>query len=103
MKESTIQLKIIKALQERGIYCWRNANLVRYDTKTRQYLSNPQHKSGVGDIIAILPGGIHCEIEVKTPTGKQSPAQAIHQRRVQECGGRYILARSVADVVDNLS
>jgi len=103
MAESDIQLKILKRLQANSIYCWRNGNLARYDTKTHQYLSNPQHKAGVGDIIGLLPNGQHLEIEVKTATGKQSPVQLIHQKRIEANGGVYLLARDIKTVDNRLA
>ena len=56
---------------------------------------------GVPDILAILPKGIFCGIEVKTERGKQSADQILFQKRSERLGARYILARSVEDV-DNL-
>lgn len=65
---------------------------------TGGYRASSQSKKGIADILAILPGGIHLEIEVKSKVGKQSPDQAIHQKRVEALGGVYILARSVKDI-----
>jgi len=100
--ENRIQSAIIKKLQSNGVYCWRNSNAALYDSKLNNgrggYRYNPQAKRGVADILGILPGGQHLEIEVKTEAGKQSPDQAIHEKRVTELGGVYILARSVKDV-----
>ncbi len=62
------------------------------------YRFSSQGKRGVADIIGILPGGQHLEIEVKSTVGKQSPEQMIHQKRVEELGGMYIVARSVKDI-----
>jgi len=101
MKESDIQLKIIKKLQAAGIYVWRNNTTGLYDAKLRGYRSNPYQLKGVGDILGVLPDGRHLEVEVKTAKGKQSPDQAIHAKRVTGLGGVYILARGVEDV-DNL-
>ena len=39
-------------------------------------------------------------IEVKSPTGKQTPVQQVTQRATEACGGTYILARSAQDVRD---
>ena len=98
MKESQIQTKILKHLLAHGVYCWRNNTMGVYDPKIGGYRYNPISKAGVGDIIAILPGGQHCEIEVKSATGKQSPNQFLHQQRVEKLGGKYILARNIKDV-----
>lgn len=103
MKESTLQLKILKHLQSKGYYCWRNGNLARYDPRTGTYLQNPQHLSGLSDIICILNDGRHCAIEVKTEKGRQSPAQAIHAKRLTDRGAVYLLVRSVEEVESALS
>lgn len=97
MKETIIQLKILKHLQAKGIYCWRNNNGALWDPKLRIYRNNPLMKPGIADIIAVH-NGKHIEIECKTDVGRQSPAQKIHQKRIEAAGGVYILARSVEDV-----
>lgn len=97
--EGKIQLAILKYLQSHSVYCWRNANLT--PQRNGRYLYNPQHKSGLGDIICVIKG-IHTEIEVKTKTGRQSHVQRIHQQRLEDEGGVYILARSVEDVEKKL-
>jgi hypothetical protein len=98
--ESAILTKILKHLEKQGLYCWRNQGGATYDAKLRGYRSNVYAKKGVGDIICILGNGSgrHVEIEVKAPKGKQSPDQKIHEKRVTELGGVYVLAKSVADV-----
>lgn len=55
---------------------------------------------GSADILGCLrPSGRFLAIEVKTPTGRQSDAQANFQRVITQAGGLYILARSVEDAV----
>lgn len=98
--ESAILTKILKHLEKQGLYCWRNNNGATYDAKLRGYRANVYAKKGIGDIVCILPGGKHMEIEVKANT-KQSPDQKIHEKRVTELGGVYVLAHSVSDV-DNV-
>lgn len=97
MLESKIQLKILKHLQAKGVYCWRNNNGALWDPKLRIYRNNPLMKPGIADIIAVH-NGRHIEIECKTAVGRQSPAQKIHQKRIEQAGGIYILARSIEDV-----
>lgn len=53
---------------------------------------------GAADLEGILPGGRHLEIEVKTVEGEQSGAQRAFQALVEQAGGLYVVARSVADV-----
>jgi hypothetical protein len=100
--EGRIQLAVIKALQKAGVYCWRNNNGATYDPKINRYRSNPLAKKGIADIVGILPDGRHLEVEVKTKTGKLSPEQVMHGKRVRELGGTYIIARSVEDVKELL-
>ena len=53
---------------------------------------------GQADLTGILPDGRRLEIEVKSPTGRQSPDQQAYQRIIEKFNGVYILARSVEDV-----
>lgn len=53
---------------------------------------------GSADILGIRRGGQFLAIEVKSAVGRQRPEQIAFQRMVEEYGGVYILARSVADV-----
>jgi len=102
MGESQIQTKIIKQLQSKGVYCWRQNNAATYDAKMNSgqggYRASSQSKKGIADILGVLPGGIHLEIEVKSKIGKQSPDQFIHQKKIEALGGVYVLARSVKDI-----
>lgn len=54
---------------------------------------------GIPDIICIVKGQ-YVGIEVKTPKGKMSEHQLKWQARIKDNGGRYILARSVDDVIE---
>ena len=101
LRENKIQLQILKWLRENDYFCWRNANIQRYTEG--KYVNNPYHKSGQGDIIVVLKGGQHFEIECKTEKGKQSVVQAIHERRIKSLGGYYLVARSLEDVKTFLS
>ena len=60
-------------------------------------------EKGIPDIICIEKGtGRYCGVEVKTATGKMSEHQLKWKQRIEAAGGRYILARSVDDVVNAL-
>jgi hypothetical protein len=50
--------------------------------------------SGVSDLIILRPGEV-IFVEVKTPTGTQSPSQKIFQSIVEALGFRYLLVRSL--------
>ena len=62
-----------------------------------------RHQQGLGsrrgfpDLTA-LKNGVTLYIEIKTPTGRQSPYQVEFQRICESHGGTYILARSVDDI-----
>lgn len=54
---------------------------------------------GQGDIGGLLrPAGRRLEIECKSVTGKQSPAQKAFQAMTEAFGGLYVLARRLTDV-----
>jgi len=95
--ESSIQLAILKHLRSKSVFCWR-AQPHTYNSKLGIHVSSPYNMPGQPDIIAILPGGIFCGIEVKTPKGKQSPDQILFQKRAEALGARYVVARSIEDV-----
>lgn len=54
---------------------------------------------GMPDILARGSQGAVIWIEVKSPTGKQSPDQVIWQRDSERFGDIYIVARKVEDVM----
>lgn len=53
---------------------------------------------GVCDRVAIKDGRV-LFIEIKAPNGRQSDHQKRFQKYIEMCGGEYILARSVEDVM----
>lgn len=57
--------------------------------------------SGVSDLIFIYKGK-HLYLEVKTPAGRQDPAQREFEGRIQANGFSYYLVRSVPEVHDIL-
>jgi Holliday junction resolvase len=59
-------------------------------------------EKGIPDIICII-NGIYTAIEVKAPKGKLSEHQIKWQNRIEEAGGKYIVARSVLDVIRELN
>lgn len=53
---------------------------------------------GQADLTGILPDGRRLEVEVKSPTGRQTRCQRSFQRMIEKFNGVYVLARSVEDV-----
>ena len=54
---------------------------------------------GAPDIICIVRGGRFIGIEVKTATGRLSPAQLSFRDMLLNLGADYVVARSVADAI----
>jgi hypothetical protein len=58
---------------------------------------------GQADLTGILSDGRRLEIEVKSPTGRQTLDQQRYQQMIERFGGLYVLARSVEDVEEMLA
>lgn len=86
LKESDIQVQIKHYLQMNG---W-------FVVKIHQSLGSYK---GIADLYA-LKNGKHVWIEVKTANGRQSEHQWYFQRDIEAFGGKYIIARSVDDVME---
>lgn len=78
---------------------WRaNVGVARIGTRVVRF-----GVPGQADLTGILPDGRRLEIEVKSPTGRQSPDQAAFQGIIERFHGIYILARSINDVRQRLA
>lgn len=101
MKESTLLHAVLAAWGAHPrLRLWRqntgaatlNGRLVRFGTP------------GAADIQGIIrPSGRFLAIECKSATGQQRDAQVKWQRMVEDHGGLYVLARSLADVDASLA
>lgn len=96
-KENAVQKAILDYLALKQVFHWRQNNGATYDAKLGFYRTHTGMR-GVPDIICVVNGQF-VGIEVKTKTGKQSPDQVLFQKRLQLAGGKYVLARSVDDVI----
>lgn len=99
-EENAIQNAIMEYLTIKNIFHWRNNTTPIYDP-TRKCFRKMNSMKGVPDIICIIKGQF-VGIEVKKPDGKQSPDQKIFEKECNKNGGKYILARSVEDVMKGL-
>lgn len=88
---------IIKYLNLKGYFAFRVNNMGVWDSKKNSYRANATMK-GISDIIAIVNGEFW-GIEVKNKD-KQSINQMYFQERVENAGGKYIIARSLDDVIN---
>lgn len=95
MTESQLQDKIRLELgRVPGLVLYRNnsgvAEIRGY--RVRFGIANP----GGGDLIGWYRGR-WVEVEIKTPTGRQSPEQRQREQLVRNAGGIYVVLRSIED------
>lgn len=98
--EAALQTAILKWLNEKGYYCWRNNNGATYDAKFGGYRSSAYIKKGLGDIAVVLaPYGTLVFFEVKHPNGRGrvSVDQALVAQRIRNLGGHYFIVKSLAE------
>jgi hypothetical protein len=91
--EARIQQDIRRALLMAGWQVWR----------VGQQNAKGTQDAGVSDLIAMKPGLGVVFVEVKAPSGRQSAAQRWFEAVCRAAGGRYLLARSVDDVLELLN
>jgi len=82
MKESTLQTKIIKYLEDKGFY-------------VRKIIT--ANKSGTPDLLACSPNGGFIGIEVKAP-GKLNNVSKLQEYNLQEIGKRGGVALLIDDL-----
>ena len=87
---------ICKRYSGRGLFYRRNVGAIKIADRYVEF-----GIAGQADIAGIL-GGDAYEIEIKSATGRQSPAQKRWQSAVERAGGVYILARSVEDCLSKM-
>lgn len=98
MKESETQKAIIQYLTLKRIFHWRNNTGA---TKTERGGFIRYGFPGSPDIICVINGQF-VGIEVKAKGEKQNENQVLFQKSLEEAGGKYILAYSLDDVINNL-
>ena len=96
-KETNIMNACMVALSEAGCLVWRQNTGAHQDPSGRliRYGLCP----GSSDIIGICADGAFLACEVKTPTGRVSPAQEAFIEAVRRRGGRAGVARSPEEAV----
>ncbi len=101
INEKAIENNILSYLKIKGIFAYKQENQGTYDQKLGRWRRKSSHRMiGIPDIK--IPGGRSCYIEVKSPTGRVSPAQKIFMDKVNELGGLAFVARSLNDVEEKL-
>ena len=101
-KEAGIQKAILDYLAPRKIFHYRQnsgAMVSEYKGKKRfmRFGAN-----GSSDIVCVI-GGIYTAIEIKGPEGVQSENQKQFQKDLEKAGGRYLLVRSLEELVGKIN
>ncbi len=100
--ESILQSQIVQALSLHRIYCFSVPNELLGSSKgaarKMAIFKAMGLRPGVSDLVVVLPHRV-IFLEVKTPTGRQSPAQKVFQSIVQALGHQYTLVRSVDEAL----
>lgn len=98
MTESQLQDQIRLALGTTpDLVLWRNNighAVMRHGARVTFGVGGP----GGADLIGCYRGRF-IAIEIKTPTGRQSPEQRQFQQLVERIGGVYVILRSVAEAL----
>ena len=92
--ESDMQRACLDWLACKRIFCWRTNNIA---AKGRTF----HGVKGAPDICAVR-AGVFYGIECKSTKGKQSADQREFQKSLEAAGGRYILARSLAALIEEM-
>jgi hypothetical protein len=103
--EHRLQALVLEALQFRAVkdafwFAVPNAGKRSFAVATRMRKEGMQ--AGVADLCVMLSGGRTIWLELKTPKGRQSPAQKNFQNICNRLSHVYILARSFDEAIDSL-
>jgi hypothetical protein len=101
MTEKELQKLILDYLAVKRIFHYRNNSGVMFSEYKGKKRMVRFGATGSPDII-VVQNGIYVGIEVKNATSVQNEAQVEFQQALEKAGGRYILARSLDDVIQNL-
>lgn len=97
MRERDILRACLDHLSNKRVFHWRT-NTGAFKTGERFIRFGVP---GVPDILACVKGQM-LGIEVKGPSGEQSQAQKEFQTALEQAGGRYLLIRSVEELIHAL-
>ena len=100
--EHQIQCAIHRFLTIEGIFHFAVPNGEKRDVRVGARLKEEGVLPGVADLELVLPKGQHVYVEIKTSTGRLSPAQKAFREAVQGLGHSYVVWRSLDDCIDFL-
>lgn len=102
--ERDIELKLLHWLNISGWFAWKNPTKPSFiEVGGRKVLKNRAKFEIVGasDIIAIRDGRV-LFIEVKRPGGTQREGQVAFQSAIERHGGRYVLVKSLDELMEKI-
>jgi len=97
--EHGLQVAIVSYLRINHIFVVAIPNGGRRDAITGSRLKSEGVVAGAPDLVLILEDGETVWVELKTETGKQSPAQKVFQQELNRLSHNYLIWRSIADAV----
>ena len=99
-KEAAALVEVLQALRNHAAVAWcerMNSGAVRMGARFVRF-----GWPGCPDVLGQLKDGRLLGVEVKGPTGKLRPAQAVFLDRVRAAGGVAFMARDLRDVLREL-
>lgn len=102
--EGRIKNSIFSWLYSKKIFAFTHDSVGIWNPTRQRFMANrsPYRIKGVSDILGLLPGGRFLAIEVKVPGNYPTHEQKAFIERVNERGGLAFVARSIADVEEQL-
>lgn len=98
-KEAEVLKACLDWLRAKGYFAWRANNAGVYNARSDGYFFHGT--KGVPDICCVH-AGLFIGIECKSTKGKQSASQKAFQKALEKAGGKYILARSLAGLIEEM-
>lgn len=99
--EHEIQKAIVSLLKIEHVFHFAVPNGEKRDVRVGARLKEEGVLPGVADLELVLPGRV-IFVEIKTSTGRLSPAQKAFREAVQGLGHSYVVWRSLDDCIDFL-
>lgn len=97
--EQILSKQVVQYLQLSGIMFFHPANESKRTFWEQKQFKDNGGIAGVPDLCLMFPNGRMVFLELKTPTGRQSPAQKEFETKAIKLGYDYFIARTIDDVI----
>ena len=104
--EAALHLSVVEWLNRFGkpnLIWFHTANERRCSPRQGAYLKRMGVKAGVPDLCLVLPGGAAAFLELKSPTGRQTPEQKAFQQLCERNGVSCAIARTIDEAIATLA